>query len=193
MSKFRNLGWKSLENNVIFEISTFEIMYRKNFVKIWKLLFFGPKMPILRNLGSIFSETNVRFEISTFELGYLQNFLKIRKLTLFGSQFGYLGLKIEKWKPVKNSRFPQIWNYGSFWVVSQFFRLVLARFDIHMILNCYTYFDLGYIKMTKIYKKITIYEYLELIFYITGLSTSWRISSYKLFTRILNIIGVKLK
>ena len=121
----------------------------------------------------------------------MQNFLKIIKLTLFGPKVGYLGLKFEKWKLVKNSRFPQIWNYGSFWVVSQFFRLVLARFDIHMILNCYTYFDLGYIKMTKIYKKITIYEYLELIFYITGLSISWRISPCKLFTTISNIVGVK--
>ena len=158
-----------------------------------KVATFWPKMPILRNLGSKFSETNVRFEISTFELGYMQNFLKIIKLTLFGPKFGYLGLKFEKWKLVKNSRFPQIWNYGSFWVVSQFFRLVLARFDIHMILNCYTYFDLGYIKMTKIYKKITIYEYLELIFYITWSSVSWRISSYKLFTRILTTTGIKSK
>ena len=44
----------------------------------------------------------------------------------------------------------------------------------------------------KTYKKITIYEYLELIFYINGSSISWRISSYELFIKILNIIGVKL-
>ena len=48
-------------------------------------------------------------------------------------------------------------------------------------------------QIIKIYKKIIIYEYLELIFYITGSSINWRISSYKLFTRILNITGGKLK
>ena len=35
-----------------------------------------------------------------------------------------------------------------------------------------TYFDLECIKIIKICKKFTIYEYLELIFDITGLSTS---------------------
>ena len=42
-------------------------------------------------------------------------------------------------------------------------------------------------KIIKIYKK-SQYEYLGLIFYIT-----WRLSSYELFARILNIMGVKLK
>ena len=42
-------------------------------------------------------------------------------------------------------------------------------------------------KIIKIYKK-NQYEYLGLIFYIT-----WRLSSYELFARILNIMGVKLK
>ena len=41
-------------------------------------------------------------------------------------------------------------------------------------------------KIIEIYKK-NQYEYLGLI-YIT-----WRLSSYELFARILNIVGVKLK
>ena len=36
---------KFLKTNVRFEVSTFEAVYIRNFVKIRKLIFFGPKYP----------------------------------------------------------------------------------------------------------------------------------------------------
>ena len=55
------------------------------------------------------------------------------------------------------------------------------------------FFRIIRIKIIRIYIKIIVYENLELIFYITGSSICWGISSYELFIRTLNIIGVKLK
>ena len=37
------------------------------------------------------------------------------------TQIWVFGLEVWKTKLVQNSRFPQFWNFGSFWVVSQFF------------------------------------------------------------------------
>ena len=47
MSKFGYLASKFLKTNDKFEISTFEIGYMKNFVKIRTLVLFGPKCPCL--------------------------------------------------------------------------------------------------------------------------------------------------
>ena len=47
MPKFGDLSSKSFRANNIFEISTVEIEYMQNFVKIRKLILFGPKCPIL--------------------------------------------------------------------------------------------------------------------------------------------------
>ena len=47
MSKFGYLGSKFLKTNDKFEISTFEIGYMKNFVKIRTLVHFGPKCQCL--------------------------------------------------------------------------------------------------------------------------------------------------
>ena len=48
MPKSGDLGSKFSKINVKFKISTFEIEYMRNFVKIRKLIFFGLKCP---NLG----------------------------------------------------------------------------------------------------------------------------------------------
>ena len=45
MPKFGRLGSNFWKTNVRFEISTFEIGYKGNFVKIRKLILFGPKCP----------------------------------------------------------------------------------------------------------------------------------------------------
>ena len=72
--------------------------------------------------------------------------------------------------------------------------MILNRLDVFQKIRNQITADLENIRITKIYqKKNTIFEYLELIFYVTGSSISLRISSYKLFARILKIIGAKLK
>ena len=45
MTNFGHLGSKFLKTNVRFEVSTFEIGYVRNFVKIRELILFGPKHP----------------------------------------------------------------------------------------------------------------------------------------------------
>ena len=47
MFKFGDFSWKFSKANVRFDISTFKIEYRQNFVKIRKLIRFGPKCPNL--------------------------------------------------------------------------------------------------------------------------------------------------
>ena len=47
MLKFEDLNSKFLKINVRFEISTFEIGYMQNFVKVRKLMLFDPKCPYL--------------------------------------------------------------------------------------------------------------------------------------------------
>ena len=47
MLKFGDLSSKFSKTNVRFEISTFEIEYRQNFVKIRKLILFDLKCPYL--------------------------------------------------------------------------------------------------------------------------------------------------
>ena len=81
---------------VRFEISTFEIGYRQNFVKIRKLLLFSfwSKMSKFWDSDSKFSKTNVNSEL--FELGYIRNFVKIRELILLeqNGQIWAFGLEI---------------------------------------------------------------------------------------------------
>ena len=43
MSKFGDLGSQFSKTNIRFEICIFEIGFRQNFVKIRKLILFGPK------------------------------------------------------------------------------------------------------------------------------------------------------
>ena len=88
------------KTKVKFEISTFEIGYSQNIVKIRKVIVFDLKCP---NLGiSKLSKTNVKFEISTFEIRYMRSFAKIRELILFGPNalIWVSGLKIfkDKWQ-----------------------------------------------------------------------------------------------
>ena len=47
MLKFGNLSSKLTITNVRFEISTFEIEYRQNFIKVRKLILLDPKCPYL--------------------------------------------------------------------------------------------------------------------------------------------------
>ena len=58
MPKFGHLGLKFWKTNVRFEISTFEIWYKGNFVKIRKLIPFGPKYPNVwaQNFGKQMSD-----------------------------------------------------------------------------------------------------------------------------------------
>ena len=110
-----DFSWKFSKANVRFESSTFKIEYRQNFVKIWKLIRFGPKCPNLCIWAGKFC-------------------WKIRKLIFLAqnTKFGRLGSEFEKRKLVRNSRFPNFESFGSFWLVSHFFcgsfRLVLGRF-----------------------------------------------------------------
>ena len=78
-----NLGTSLLKANGRFQITTFDIAYGWNFVKISYLILFGSKSPYLEIQTQNFSKTYVRFEISTLKIGYLRNFVKIRKLILF--------------------------------------------------------------------------------------------------------------
>ena len=48
MLEYGDLSSKSLKRNIRFEVSTFEIRYIRNFVKIRKIIHFGAKYP---NLG----------------------------------------------------------------------------------------------------------------------------------------------
>ena len=103
-------------------------------------------MPKFGNLGSKYSKTNDKFEISTYKIGWIQNFIKTRKFILFGpnAQIGHLGSNFEKQKTAENSRFPQIWNFGSFnsffgsfWLVlgcSGWFQLILAGFRLFWLI-----------------------------------------------------------
>ena len=55
MPTFGDLGSK-FSKNVRFEISTFEIGYRQNFVKIKKVIPFGPKCPNLEIWAQTFGK-----------------------------------------------------------------------------------------------------------------------------------------
>ena len=71
---------KFSKTKVKFEISTFEIGYMQNFVKIRKLIcpkVNMPKMPKCRSLGYNFTKTNDKFDFSTFKIEYIQNLVKI--------------------------------------------------------------------------------------------------------------------
>ena len=71
MPKFGDLGSKCSKTSVKFEISTFEIGYIQNFVKIRELILFGPKIPKFGPLGLKFSKANDKFAISTFKIKYM--------------------------------------------------------------------------------------------------------------------------
>ena len=76
----------------------------QNFVKIKKLIHFGPKWP------------NSDLKSAPLKLGTEKILLKSLK-----TKFGHLGSNFEKQKLVENSRFLQFCNFLLFRVVSQFF------------------------------------------------------------------------
>ena len=98
------MGSKFYKTNVRFQISTFEIACMQNFVKIKKLIHFGPKWP------------NSDLKSAPLKLGTEKILLKSLK-----TKFGHLGSNFEKQKLVENSRFLQFCNFLLFQVVSQFF------------------------------------------------------------------------
>ena len=57
MLKFEGLSSKFLKANVGFEISTFKIKYKQNFVKVRKLILFDPKCPYLGIWAQTFRKT----------------------------------------------------------------------------------------------------------------------------------------
>ena len=120
--KFEDLGSKFSKKTGRYEISTFELGYKQNFVKMRKLILFGPTSPHLGIWARNCRKQIVRFEISTLKIWCRQNFVKIRKHTFWPKipKFWYLGSISEKLKLEENSRFPQFWNFGLFLVVLQF-------------------------------------------------------------------------
>ena len=76
MSKFVDLGSKFSKTNVRFSISTFEIRYKRNFVKIRNLILFDTKCPILGIWARNFREKMSDLKIAPFKIGYRQNFVK---------------------------------------------------------------------------------------------------------------------
>ena len=60
MPIFGNLGSTFSKTNARFEISTFKIGYMRNFIKIKKLILFGPKCPdfgtYARNIRKLLSD-----------------------------------------------------------------------------------------------------------------------------------------
>ena len=119
--------WKFSKMKVRFEISTFEIGYRQNFVKIRKLLLFSfwSKMSKFWDSDSKFSKTNVNSEL--FELGYIRNFVKIRELILLEQNGQIWAFGLEIWK-ANTRRKLQIFPILKFWVVLGCFIISLGRF-----------------------------------------------------------------
>ena len=76
--------WAStfMKINVRFETSTFKTDYIQNFVKIRKLILFGPKYPNMENWAHRFCT----------QMKELTNFVKIRKLILFIPKYLNLGI-----------------------------------------------------------------------------------------------------
>ena len=70
-----------VKTNIRFEISTFKIECRQNFVKMGKLILFHPKCLNLGIWPPNFRKP--RIKISTFEIEYMRNFVEIGKLILF--------------------------------------------------------------------------------------------------------------
>ena len=128
MLKFRHLGSKT---NVKFEISTFEIGYMRNFVKIRKLIFFGPKCPNLGIWARNLKKINDKFEISSFKIGYMQNFVKIRKSILFSPKCPIVG----------NPKFPQFEILGRFGSFRKFLGVVLAGFGSFWLVPGFSKYD----------------------------------------------------
>ena len=107
MPIFRHLGFKFLKTNVRFEISTFETVHMRNFIKIGRLILFGIKCQNLGIWAQNFrkpmldlksahskqgtSQILLRLE-SKFETVRMQNFIKIGKLILFGPKCPNLGI-----------------------------------------------------------------------------------------------------
>ena len=133
-----------------FEISTFEIRYMRNFIKIkiwvFELKFskafnrfeintfdteYMPTFVKIRKL-ILFGSSNVRFEIRTFKIGYKHNFVRIRKFIILGTKHTILGiwaqsLKIESQQKIPDfPSFKVLDHFGSFVNFGRLFRLVLA-------------------------------------------------------------------
>ena len=108
------LGLKIFKKNDRFENSTFEIGYKQDFVKVRKLIIFGPKMPKFGHLGSKFLKTNVGFEISTMNIWCQQNFVKIRKLIRFSPKCLNLGIWAQCLKNESRKKIPDFPNIETF-------------------------------------------------------------------------------
>ena len=83
--KFQNFQ----KTKVRLEISTFKIQYRQNFVKIRKLIYFGPKCPNFGIWAQKFRKPMSNLKSAPSKQGTCEtrNFVKIRKFTLFGLKF----------------------------------------------------------------------------------------------------------
>ena len=112
MPKFGHLGSKYLKTNVKFEISSFEIGYLRNFVKIRRSIHVSPKCP---NLGIL--AQNFQKQMANLKSAYLKKVhAKFRfKSILFGRKSPIVGIWAQNLK---------IWvvsdGFGSFWLVPGF-------------------------------------------------------------------------
>ena len=144
MPKFGHLGSKYLKTNVKFEISSFEIGYLRNFVKIRRSILVSPKCP---NLGIL--ARNFRKQMANLKSAYLKKVhAKFRLSQYFlaeKAQLWVFGLKIWKFGSFRmvSARF------GSFRVlVSTFSRLVFHNFRMKVfhyqktLYNCFCVFAL---------------------------------------------------
>ena len=86
MPQFGHFGSKFSKTNVSFEISTFKIGCRQNFVKIRKLTLFGPKFGLL---GLKFEKRKL-VENSRFpQCGNVGSFRVVFNFFFFGGRFGW--------------------------------------------------------------------------------------------------------
>ena len=72
--------------------STLEFVQLQNFVKKWKCLNLGTKMPYFGAFGQQCVKTIVIFEISTLEFVWLHNFARKKNTLNLGAKMPYLGL-----------------------------------------------------------------------------------------------------
>ena len=77
MPKIGHLGQKFWKTNVIFKIIIFEIGYRRNFVKIRKLILLGPKYPKLGIWAQNFGRQISDLKSASSEYGTCEIFLRL--------------------------------------------------------------------------------------------------------------------
>ena len=149
MFKSEHLVLNFLKTDDRFEISTFEVRYWHNFVKIGKLILLCPKYPNLGIWAQNLWENNIRLEISIFKIGYRQNIVKILESWYFfvqNTQIWAFGTELWKTKGNRKFKISPIWK---FWVVSGHFAIYLCRFGRFWIvlagrMNFGTRYDLCY-------------------------------------------------